>query len=223
MELKDFDVVGVRRDGEVVGYVDRADLGKGTLEKHVKEFPSHLLLNETNSIVEAMELLSKSMYVFVLIMDQVSGIITKGDLQKTPVRMWLFGILSLLEMQFLRLIRDSYPKDEWKSMINPGRLEKAQAMLNDRKRRNEAIDLADCLQFADKRTIILQNEHVWRGFGFLRKREAEDYFEKLEELRNELAHAQDIISGRWPGLVSLAKRAEKVLGICEELEAEPKS
>jgi hypothetical protein len=39
----------------------------------------------------------------------------------------------------------------------------------------------------------------------------------LEGLRDVLAHAQDIITGRWPGIVDLASRAEEFLSRCEEI------
>ena len=105
-----------------------------------------------------LELLARFPQVFVVVMGEVSGIITKGDLQKAPVRLWLFGVLSLLEMQFLRLIRTAYPQDTWKGFVSENRLGKAGQLLQERKRRNEAIDLADCLQFADKRTIVLRSD-----------------------------------------------------------------
>jgi len=38
---------------------------------------------------------------------------------------------------------------------------------------------------------------------------------KLERLRNDLAHSQDFISGRWPELVELIKRGEQLLEACE--------
>ena len=35
----------------------------------------------------------------VTILDSVFGIITPADLQKAPVRMWLFGIMTLIEVR----------------------------------------------------------------------------------------------------------------------------
>jgi hypothetical protein len=157
-------------------------------------------------------------------MGEVSGIITKGDLQKAPMRMWLFGVLSLLEMQFLRLIRAVYPQDGWKGLLSEDRLAKAEQLLQERQGRNEAIDLADCLQFADKRSIVLKSEHLskhLRGtLSFPSKGKFEHFLKELEHLRNELAHAQDIITGRWPKLVELAEGAERLLAACEALEPE---
>jgi hypothetical protein len=111
--------------------------------------------------------------------------------------MWLFGVLSLLEMQFLRLIRASYPQDTWERFISKNRLDKAKQMLQERKRRNEAIDLANCLQFSDKRTIVLKSDTLRHAIGFPSKDKGEELLKAFEHLRNELAHAQDIITGRW--------------------------
>jgi len=38
MNSKDFDVVGVRQNGSVVGYVHRTDLREGTLKQYTKSF-----------------------------------------------------------------------------------------------------------------------------------------------------------------------------------------
>ncbi len=153
-------------------------------------------------------------------MGEVAGIITKGDLQKSPMRMWLFGVLSLIEMQFLRLIRAAYKQDSWTSFISESRLEKAKKFLKDRQQQNEAIDLADCLQFADKGYIVVKSDLFCRVFGGISKGVARDFLKELRYLRDDLAHAQDIITGRWPKIVELAKTAEKLLAACEEIEPE---
>lgn len=218
MEAKDFDVVGVRQNGAIGGYVRRVDLRDGTLEQYVRSFDEKLLAEDGSPLLEVLELLARFPQVFVVALGEVSGIITKGDLQKAPLRMWLFGLLSLLEMQFLRLIRISYPDDTWKSMITDKRLIMAERLLQDRKRRNESIDLADCLQFTDKRTILLKSDSLRHALGFHSKGEGKELLKALEHLRDELAHAQDIITGRWPQLVEFAQRAEELLAVCEILE-----
>jgi len=218
MEAKDFDVVGVRQNGTVEGYVHRVDLQDGTLEQYVKLFDKRLLLDDRSPMLEVLQLLASSPRVFIVVMGVVSGIITKGDLQKAPVRMWLFGVLSLLEMQFLRLIRNKYPQDTWKKLITKKRLEKAKELFCERKRRNEAIDLADCLQFTDKRCIVLHNDSLRQALNLCSKSKGKKLLIELENLRNDLAHAQDIITGRWPKLVELAQKAEELLKACEALD-----
>ena len=110
---RDYDVVGVRRNGLIDGYVNRTDLGPGILDDYFKPFEPDLLLDESANILDALRLLRESARVYVEVMGRVSGIVTKGDLQKAPVRMWLFGLIFLIEMQFLRLIRDGWPDGSW--------------------------------------------------------------------------------------------------------------
>src|SRR3990172_1407829 len=148
MDKKDYDVVGVRKDGLVSGYVRREDLSLEDGDKvggHLVTFEPNEMLSETTPLVNVFEVLGNSPRAFVLILGQVGGIVTKGDLQKVPVRMWLFGLISLIEMHLLRIIRDYYPDDSWKplGLISSERLDGAEKRLAELRKRNEAIDLAD--------------------------------------------------------------------------------
>jgi hypothetical protein len=215
MEERDYDVVGVRHTGLVSAYVKRADLDDGTLSDHICEFAPSNCLPDTTPLIDVFEALRDSSHVFVLLLGQVGGIVTRGDLQKAPVRMWLFGLVSLIEMQLLRMIREDYPNDGWQSLLSDGRLAKAKDYHKDRRRRNEAIDLADCLQFADKRDIVLATVDLRSKAGLEPKESGERLLKDLEKLRDNLAHAQDIVTGYWPKLVDLTKDAEVLLRQCE--------
>ena len=217
MDAHDYDAVGVRQDGLIAGYVQRADLSGGTLADHQRAFDPALLLHEATPLSRALEALVASPRAFVVLMGQVGGIVTKGDLQKAPVRMWLFALLSLLEMQFLRVIRGMYPDDSWATLVPADRLDKARALLAERRLRNEATDMADCLQFSDKRAILAKTGRVRDALGFTSKRMADATLLELGRLRDELAHAQDIVAGRWPALATLAREAEVLLARCEEI------
>ena len=98
MEEKDYDVVGVREDGLVSGYARRPDLSGGKLGDYLVQFYEPVdepveLLPETTPLVKVFEALHDSSRAFVLVLGEVGGIVTRGDLQKIPVRMWLFGFL----------------------------------------------------------------------------------------------------------------------------------
>lgn len=220
MNKRDYDVVGVRKDGLIEGYVNREGLVTGVLNDYLKPFEPDLFRDESVNIRVALRLLCEQPHrVYVQVLGRVSGIVTKGDLQKLPVRMWLFGLISLVEMQLLRLIRDGWPDESWKKLISPKRLADAQKLLNDRQSRNERIDLADCLQFCDKRDIVLENDKLRTELG-VSKESGEKTLRQLENLRNNLAHAQDILDGRWGELFNLVVAAENLLDNAEKIDAE---
>lgn len=197
---------------------------EGTIEKYLQNFTISDTITDTVPLIDAFEKISQSPEsprLFVEVLGHVSGIVTRGDLQKAPVRMWLFSLVTLVEMQFLRIIRNAYLDDEWKESLKQNRIEAAQRLLSIRQVRDEAIDLADCLQLCDKRDIILENKDVRTALGLENKKTAKKFLEKLERLRDEIAHGQDILTGNWPDLINLAIETEKVLKACENYQGCP--
>jgi hypothetical protein len=219
MEKKDFDVVGVRCSGQIAGYAERSALVCGILGDHMLGFEKAVVFSDVAPIVEVLRRLAEERRVFVCTRDHVWGIITRGDLQKAPMRMCLFGLISLLEMQLLRLIRDIHPREGWRHMLLDHRLTDANKILKKRRRRNVATDLADCLTFGDISTIIAKSQDLRARLGFESCTEMESLLKDLQNLRNDLAHSQDILAGRWPRIVELASRAETLIERCEGVGA----
>jgi hypothetical protein len=119
--------------------------------------------------------------------------------------MWLFGIVTLIEMRFTELIERHCPGEAWQSYLSEGRLEKARRLLAERRRRMQSLTLMDCLQFSDKGQIIARNEEVRRLTVFGSRRRAEEAVKELEQLRNNLAHAQDILSTDWETIIQMCE------------------
>lgn len=212
MEDRNFDLVGVRKNGLVSGYVERARLTfSGALEEHLRAFGEEEVLLDGDSILSAMRLLRNTPAVFVAHLGRVNGIVTRGDLQKTPVRMWLFGLISMIEMQLLRLVRRLYPNEIWQEALTLDRMRTIHKIFDERSRRNESIGLTDCLQLCDKAALILKHSGFLHASPFPSKAAGDRFFKELEATRNALAHSQDIISGKWPNLAELVVEAERLL------------
>ena len=147
-----------------------------------------------------------------------TGIVTRGDLQKAQVRMLLFGLVTLLEMQFLRLILFYYPNDSWGKYLSKSRLESAKKLQEERQKRDEALNLADCLQFCDKTDLIFKLSELRERLGLETKKAAHSLCSRIEGLRNKLAHAQDIVTGTtWPELIELEEQIEELVRRCERI------
>lgn len=61
-----------------------------------------------------------------------------------------FGIVTMFEMQLASIIGQTWSGEGWRSLVSSGRLSKAEAMLEERRRREQQDSLLSCLQFSDK-------------------------------------------------------------------------
>jgi hypothetical protein len=125
--------------------------------------------------------------------------------------MWLFGMVTLIEMRMTQMLEQFNTNEDWKQYLSDGRVQKAEQLLAERSRRNQNLDLIDCLQFSDKLQIIARNEDLraWTRFGS--RRQVEEAGKKLERLRNNLSHAQDIIATDWDALIDLSENLDSLL------------
>ena len=211
LQERDFDLVGVRRQGLVAGYAVREELFDGVLGDYLHDFVPDDLVTDGASLAETIRSLDVNGRCFVSRLGQIDSIVTFGDLEKPPVRMWLFGMVTMLEMAITRQLREEYEGESWGEVMTPERLGRARELRDERLRRGRDCDLLDCVQFADKATILLKKKGRAEALGFVSKRKAGDAFAELQSLRNSLAHTQEIISTDWRAVVRLAGSLELLL------------
>jgi hypothetical protein len=205
------DIVGLRNNGLVAGYIRRNELTDGKCSDHMHYFDEKLLISATSSLQEVLEILAESEYCFVSLLGKVGAIVTRYDIQKPPVRMWLFGMITIIEMFMVRAIEKRYSNDGWQVMLSEGRLNRAKEIFKERQRRNQNARLIDCLQFSDKANILIKDRDVREDVGFQSMRDAKNAIKKIESLRNNLAHAQDIFTHDWEAIVNISKRLDKIM------------
>ncbi len=216
MTSRNLMVAGVRYQGEVIGYVERDDLKGDQCGDAMQEFGDDQVIVDTTSLVETLIRLDRYPRLFVSVFGGIGGIITRTDMQKPPMRMWLFGMITLIEMQMTRRIEDQLPDERWHEFLSQGRLRKAEDLVAERARRNQMVQAIDCLQFSDKCQIIARCEPLRIATRFESRRQVEETAKRIERLRNNLAHAQDIVSTDWHAMVELATYVD-------DLVADPES
>jgi hypothetical protein len=216
MDEKDFDVIGVRRRGLITGYANRKDLFEGKLDNYLIDFEEKEIFAETTPLIDIFLKFRIFERIFVRIFGGIGGIVTRGDFQKIPLRMWLFGLISLLEMNLLRIIRECYPQNEWFNFITIIRLDKAKEKCDTLHEENAGIDLAECLEFCDKRDIIIKNENILKKLN-LNKNDCNKLLKNLEKLRNKIAHSGYIDNNKLLETIELTIKAEAFLRKCEEI------
>lgn len=213
MVEKDFDLVGIRQDGLVSGYVRREDLlTGGNCENHIRPFsPNDDLVPDTANLIDVVKSLAINAQCFVIVLDRVGAIITLSDLEKPPMRMFLFGMITLGEMLMTEIIRNRCSDVSWQTLISPQRLAKAKQLQEERSRRGRKVDLVDCLQYGDKGWILSYDEDIRIALGQESRRSMRTAVKELETLRNNLAHTQEIISDGWQRIVIACSRLDQNL------------
>jgi hypothetical protein len=215
MDADGFSVAGVRRRGLVAGYVERDRLASGPCGAVMTDFRAVTQLEGSAPLSAAIRALTRQPRVFVTALGGVAGVVTPDDVQKPPARMWLFGMVTMIELRYTRLIAEYCPDGTWREYLSEGRLKKAESFMAERRRRSRPVGLLESLQLSDKGKIIARNEQIRSQTIFASQREAEDGIRLLEGLRNNLAHAQDIVSSDWEAVVQLSGHLDRALDVTD--------
>jgi len=219
MDAQRIQVVGLRENGVVCGYLRRDDLcDDGPCGAHLREFRQGQVIPGDSSLSDAIHVLTLHTNGFISLLGEVVGIVDRNDINKPVVRMWLFGMITFIEMELVQMIEDYYPEEAWRDLLSEGRLEKATTLRDERLRRGQQCRLIDCLQLADKGQILGQNADILAELGLETRRAARRVVRELESLRNNLAHAQDIVTYDWAPIARLSYRLEESLRLRNPLD-----
>ena len=215
LSAADFDCGGIRLDGRVKGFVRLDELASAAAQTQCRElmhpFSPGGIVSDSAPLSEVVQGLVENRRMFVSLLGEVGGIVTREDLGKPPIRMWLFGMVSIIEMRIVSLIRDRFPRGGWREIISPGRAKKAEQLMDERKRRGHECEMLDCLQLGDKMDVIARDETLRHTMAFESRRRVEDLSKKLQSLRNHLAHSQDIVRADWEMIVVLTENLDRVI------------
>ena len=211
MKQRQLTVVGVRHEGLVAGFFEVPEEPTGPCSSLMRPFGESMVLPDSAPLDQVIQALDDEPRIFVRGFWQIAGVITRYELQKAPVRMWLFGMLTLIEMRMTSQIDELYPGDAWSTYLSEARLEGARGLLAERQRRNQQLSLLDCLQFADKAQIFARSKELRQTTRYGSRKQLEKEAKRLQRLRNNLAHSQDIITTDWEAILGLAESLDRVL------------
>ncbi|HET6205884.1 MAG TPA: HD domain-containing protein [Terracidiphilus sp.] len=201
-------VAGVRKHGALWGYVETAKLGEGTCGADRREFASSQVVSGASSFTDVIEILTRHDWCFISLFGTVVGVISRLEMQKPAVRMWLFGIITVAEMEFTEMVRQTWPDESWTALLSAQRLGKARELRAERERRKEKCQLLECLQLGDKIDILISEPALLANLGIPTASAARRAGKNIESLRNSLAHSQAFVNQDWPQVVRLARRVQ---------------
>lgn len=222
LQKREFDVAGVKEknDRKVIGYVIRDEIKTGPIKKYLKIISHDLLISDSTPLAEIFSLLSKNDFTFIIYGNNIKGIITKADINKPPVRIYIFGIISLLEMHLNFWINFYFKDNCWIKEIQIDRVNNARRLYEERKGNNQDLTLLECMQLCDKRDLLLKSDSFLKKFKFTNNK-FETLLKRIEKLRNDLVHSQNSIITNlgWNKFVDIITIAEKFL-INSDIEVE---
>jgi hypothetical protein len=151
------------------------------------------VISESTPLIDVVDILCKKQQVFVKVKRNITHVVTCSDLDTIPVRIWLYGLISIFEFELKETI-DNLPLS-WENKLNGERLAKANELYQMKQIRNEEINLLGCIQLGDVGTIVCKSwEHFKEFFpSDHKKSKIKSSLNKINTLRDALAHGQKLL------------------------------
>ena len=210
---RDYDVLGVVDNKlKKIGYIKKESLKGSNIRENLLEFSIPQLISESTPLDELFEILTDKEFAFILNGNEIEGIVTRADINKIIVRIYLFGIISLYELHLNYWIKQTYINEAWKAKLSSKRLQSAEGVFHERVGNNDQLTLLECLQICDKKDILKSTESFIGTFNYS-KSKLKQLLERIEKIRNELAHSQNsiILNLKWLDFVSSIKQVKDFL------------
>ncbi len=212
-----YDFLPVRQGEEIVGLLNRTNEARA-LDSDATE-PHRTVLDAMHPLEEAILISSEaSLLTFVASADEhpcrlvisetkIDGIVTVADIQKLPVRPILFLLVTHLEMLMAEALRAAFPDgDGWLRCLKPPRRKLLEEKCVALRHGDMELDKLVAAEFCDKKEALIgSNVPLLCGNG-----KAAEQIERIEELRNQLAHA-----GEYAGTREAAAHCAKTVRLTQ--------
>ena len=200
MEDHKYDRVVVADGETTIGYIDIKNLekleydGDTLLEKCVSTFGPDLLISEETPLPVVLHRLQRESSLFIVGRDGLNAIVTPADLEKQFMRVYAFGLVSLME-QVLGQLMEDLPWDVVAEEI-PDESERRTYKAFFKGKESADAELAPicyaCL--GTKIKLFVKRPENWKLLGDS-KRHARFRLMQIQGLRNKLDHVKPLITG----------------------------
>jgi len=96
MQRKQQDVASIRISGTVQGYVRFVDLDGDDCSGSMRHFTTDQVITGDSTLSDVVHVLTRHDYCFISLLGEVVGVICRDDINKPMVRMWLFGLVTMI-------------------------------------------------------------------------------------------------------------------------------
>lgn len=166
LKERGFDTLGVvDEDGKKIGYIAYNQFKEGEISDYLRQFELDILISDSTPICDLLDILYEKEFVYVLDKNSIEGIVTRADINKPIVRIYLFGIISLFELHLNYWINKNHKEIDWLKILVEKRVNIAQEIYEQRKGNNSQLTLLECIQLCDKKSILLKTDAFLETFN----------------------------------------------------------
>jgi len=224
MNASGFDVAGVvDRAGNVLGYIDsKRNLSGVCGDKiHMHPLDSGDLITDSMPIAEAGSLIARKRRAFVLERNTVTSIVTRADLQKGPVRMMIFGVITVLEMHLTDVLRREWPGDEWSKCdsFTPKQVKAIKDRFQQATKRNDGTDIFGCMDLYAKSLLACETDSLADALQKDGPEDLESDLAEIRRLRNAVAHGKSLVTSNrsWNKVLQITIKAQQMSKALESM------
>ena len=163
-----------------------------TVENFFQPISEKLIIGGNSSIIDFIKNIKEEPFKLVISKNKVSGFVTFSDLQKIPVRVSIFSLITELEIAISTFISNKFDNDNhWMKLLSKGRKEKINLKISQIKENDNYVSKIIFTELSDKLDIILKLK-LLKLSGKVQKK----YFEEITKIRNKVAHSSDYADSR---------------------------
>ena len=220
MHRKNYDIMPVKENGKFVGYVEKSLLVKiKQIEPAIQQIKLDIVVSADTRVHEMIDLFQKSRFFFVNRANDLVGLVTYADLDKIPVRAWLFILISKFEFLLLQLIKNFHKGSSWLDELTPKRRKKIADLFDEKRRHDIDISLEDCLNFGDMIELLECDSKLRSFVGYSSKSSCKRECSGLDVLRNNVMHPSNSLVNNYDGVKTLSERIERLQQATKRIES----
>lgn len=191
-----YDAAPIQQDGDVAGFIHEDDVTVDddgeTLKEYLTPLTIEYLMSGDAAFEEVLTALIEKPVYFLGGNSRITGILTRADLNTAPVRIYLFDRITYLEEHLRELILTNAPN--WKQTpVTVDEIDDIENRYTDAQTANVELDEIHYAQFSTLNTIISNVEACWQTCDFSTKEQAGSRLHEINELRNDVAHANLLV------------------------------
>lgn len=201
MEAHNFDVAAVTENGNVQWFVQRKALKAQNSSILLKEVAESIMvkyvISEQTKIEELLDLLTKQDFFFVIGKKEVTGLITYADLNRRPVKLLFYLLISELEARLIEMIKHRFPQitDSFKH-LRPAQKMEIEGYLKGSRRGDSEISVEQYFSTSHVVTIVVEDSTLREQLGYSSKKQARKNLDPIVSLRNKIMHPRSLIKNR---------------------------